>query len=535
MENLNTMKISRRFLLWAAATICLAASPDPSVAGDIYALSIGVDDYAHINPLQGAVNDARDLSDALASIGARDVRTLIDREATREAIFRNWHDLTAAAGEGDTLIFHYAGHGGRQDAILDKHERKDNLFLLPGFEHNGPGSRERIVDNEIGHLLSIETEATVFFVADSCFAGGMTRSADPRSAISFRTPGVEFDGVEDAVAQRVRSLGEIDDDALQHVVWVYAQDKNQVTPEIAIDGQRRGALSYAFARALRGEADRNGDGQLDVPELKRFINRTVTRLSERQQRPEVNAGSPDLLITITERGPDEQPAPVKPGGIEMPTLRMHLPNGPIPFKVHGVTEVADKLSADIVYDAVEGVLVYKTGDRVGEFDLSESPTEQAYRLQGAIEKWRLLQKLAELNSENDPELKLSDGDRVYHEGEHVEFSIKSDHHEHVVLFNLAFDGTIQVISPDEPGQPRPGLHGGKLQIGKTQKFAAAVVPPFGADHLIGLTTHSDSPELDSAVLEWNGEWLREGLAMELVSMLRKRTFGVDWVGLYTRP
>ena len=85
-----------RAALGGFASLCLAIS-GPAAAGDVYALVIGVDDYAHINPLMGAVNDARDVSDALASIAARDVRVLMDGEATREAIFRNWSELSASS------------------------------------------------------------------------------------------------------------------------------------------------------------------------------------------------------------------------------------------------------------------------------------------------------------------------------------------------------------------------------------------------------------------------------------------------------
>ena len=100
----------------------------------------------------------------------------------------------------------------------------------------------------------------------------------------------EFEGTRDTVAQRVRQLGEVDENALSNVIWLYAQDANKVTQEIAIAGRRRGALSYTFARALRGDADRNDDDRLDVPELKRYVIRTVTKVSERRQRPEVNCG-----------------------------------------------------------------------------------------------------------------------------------------------------------------------------------------------------------------------------------------------------
>lgn len=524
-----------RAALGGFTSLCLAIS-GPAAAGDVYALVIGVDDYAHINPLMGAVNDARDVSDALASIAARDVRVLMDGEATREAIFRNWSELSEAAGTGDTLIFHYAGHGGRQDAILEGHEAKDNMFLLAGFDDTGPGTQHRIVDNEIGHLLAEEEEATVLFVADSCFAGGMTRSIDGRVPIDIRTPGVNLrvsragsGGIEgdDTVAARVEKLGEVGEDALSRVIWLYAQDKNKVTQEIAVDGQRRGALSYAFAQALRGEGDLDGDGRLDVPELKKFVNRKVARLSERRQRPEVNAGAAGLSIALARSGPKES------ARFDVPRLRIHYPDGRVPFELRGVTEVADSESADIVYAAVAGVLIYRTGDVVAEFDLSESDADLASRLQGAVDKWRFIDVLLGLDTANNPALSLKDGDRVYREGEPVEFSILSTHHSRVTLFNLAYDGTVQHIAPQSGA--RSELFAGRLRIGQRTGLRLEVVPPFGADHLVAITTEAEIPELADAVFAADGKRDVADLAQDLARILHGTVFGIDWVGLYTQP
>ena len=511
-----------------AMLACLGlGSAHSSLAGDVYALLIGADEYEHLDTLGGAVNDARDVFDALEGLNARNVRMLLDRDATREAIFASWRDLTRLAGERDTLIFHYAGHGGRQDAILEGHEAKDNVFLLPGFSETGPGITERIVDNEIGHLLAEEREATVVFVADSCFAGGMTRSADPRSAIDVRAPVVDFEGTRDRVAQRVRQLGEVDEDALPNVIWLYAQDENKVTQEIAIAGQRRGALSYAFARALRGDADRNNDGVLDVPELKRYVNRTVTKVSERRQRPEVNAGSGELSIGIS--GGAASPA------LALPDLRIFYADGSTRFDLRGVTEVNDRRSADIVFDVGQGALIWKTGDVVAEFDFDVPAGDAALpaSLQGAIDKWRLIAMLAELDTHRDPELSLAGGDRVYHEGEEVVFRILSRHHRHITLFNLAWDGTVQLVAPVK----RTGTDflAGQLPIGRRMRFRAPVMPPFGADHLVAVTTPVDLPELDDAVFASKDTRNAAALASRLAATLQGREFGMDWIGIFTRP
>ena len=374
------------------------------------------------------------------------------------------------------------------------------------------------------------------FVADSCFAGGMTRSADGRVPAGIRTPGVGLrasggvpggTGSDDAVAERVRRLGGVHEDALGRVVWLYAQDKNKVTQEIAVDGARRGALSYAFAQALRGAGDRNGDGRLDVPELKRFVNRKVAQLSERRQRPEVNAGSADLSITLARTVPEAS------AGFDVPGLRIHYVDGRAPFELDGVTEVTDGRTADLVYDAADRVLVYRTGDVVAELDRSGSDDVVAPQLQGAVDKWRLIGVLSALETSGDPVLSLHDGDRVYRESESVTFSVESKHHSYVTLFNLAYDGTVQHIAPVRGAASE--LYAGRLRIGQPASETLTVVPPFGADHLVAVTTRVDLPGLAAAVFAADGRRAAADLAQDLMEVLHGQEFGVDRVGIFTRP
>ena len=516
-----------RHLLWGLAAGM--AVPGPASAAHVYALVMGVDAYAHISPLQGARNDAEDVSAALAEMGAREVRLLVDHEVTREAIFRNWSELSALAGAGDTLVFHFAGHGARQDAILDGHEAKDNLFLLAGFTEHGPGRQQRIVDNEIGHLLAIETEATVVFVADSCFAGGMTRNVDNRVAVGFRAPGITLADGGDPVTERVRALGEVGSEALRRVIWIEGQDENKVTQELAIDGKPRGALSYAFARALRGDADRNGDSRVDVPELKRFIGRTVIRLSERRQRPQVNAGASGLGIPIARR-----PAPVATGAADtaVPELRLFVSGERLPFPLAGVMGVVEQSTADLTYAAADRVLLSRTGDIIAEFNRFDSQGKLASHLQGAIDKWRLIELMATLASAHDPDVKLTGGDRMYRKGETVEFSITSARHRYVTLFNLAYDGTIQLIPPANPVSNGNVI--GELPLGRALTDRVQVIPPFGADHLVAVTTPDALPALGEALFAVHGRREAAVLGAEMAALLQGREFGVSWVGVYTQ-
>lgn len=510
-----------------AALACCIAGGSPAAPAGVYGLVVGIDGYEHLNPLNGAVNDARDVRDALEGMAARDVRLLLDGEATREAIFRHWEELVRMADAGDVLVFHFAGHGGRQVATLrDGHEAKDNMFLLAGFRNAGEGTLQRIVDNEIGHMLASEEEATVVFVADSCFAGGMVRSMDGRLHGGVRAAGVHLADADDAVSERVRALGEVDESRLGRVIWIYGQDENKVTQEIPIDGQVRGALSHVLARALRGEADADGDGSLDVRELKRFVNRGVSRLTERRQRPHVNAGSGDLSIRLAARGA------AGAGGVDVPTLRIHYPDARPPFDLDGTTEVQDAQLADILYFGTDRKLIYKTGDTVAEFDADDDAREFSPKLQGAVEKWRLLELLARIEHSDDLEIGLAGGDAVYMEGEQVAFRILSASDRTVLLFNLAYDGTVQVLS----GLGRSGPHRGgiRLRAGRPLNFETRVQEPFGADHLVAIAAEDDQRDLLRMLLEAHGKRAGPAFVKKLAATLGGSGFGADWVGLFTR-
>ncbi|WP_417710009.1 caspase family protein [Roseibium aggregatum] len=500
------------------------AAPLPAFAGNLYGLVIGIDDYQHITDLKGAVNDAKDVAGTLEKLEARKVILLTDADATRDKVFAAWRELTELAGAGDTLVFHYAGHGARQEAILPGHEELDNMFLLAGFDETGPGVNERIIDNEVGHLLAEEKEATVVFVADSCFAGDMARAADLSAEVHVRVADFQIDKSSDRIADRVRQLGEVQEDALRNVIWLYAQDRNKVTQEVRIGDELRGALSYAFSRALEGAADADDNGVLNTAELKRYVNTSVKRHTERRQRPEVNSGSRDLEILLQ----DAAGAPAPAADTGLPELTLYTEPGTNLPSLSGIRKVDSKEEADLIYDGDGSSLVYKTGDVIASFPAPPS----AEVLQAAVDKWRFLAFLIGFAEAEGPELDLSDGSRTYAEGEEVTFSIRSPDHENAVLFNLASNGTVQLVGPVRRG--KRGLAAGKLRPGRTDSFRSAVIPPFGADHLVAITTPSPLPDLVDAVQDAQENNDLAALAKELQYILNGQPFGLDWVGLYTR-
>ena len=88
----------------------------------------------------------------------------------------------------------------------------------------------------------------------------MTRSAvDSRveDTITYRT--VHKYDYASALPGPVKIPSIPDNDDQPHVLYLAGAEDNELVPEFRINGRYQGALSLAFAQALAGAADSNGD------------------------------------------------------------------------------------------------------------------------------------------------------------------------------------------------------------------------------------------------------------------------------------
>ena len=161
----------------------------PALAERTFGLVIGIDDYAIVPDLHGAVNDAEDIADALETLGA-EVTLLTDANATRAAILGAWETILKDANEGDRLIISYAGHGSNEPESTPGSERdgRDENFLLAGYAPRGEAAGQRIRDDEIANLLARSARLEVIFVADACHSGTVTRNLNPVLGYRYVTP-----------------------------------------------------------------------------------------------------------------------------------------------------------------------------------------------------------------------------------------------------------------------------------------------------------------------------------------------------------
>jgi len=275
-------------LIAGALTLLSVASAAPVKAG-LYGLVLGINAYEHEPPLEGAVADARDIAGALRELSPKQVVTLTNAEATRARITREWKRLIGLARAGDTIVLTYAGHGSQEpdQPPLDEADGLDESFLLGAFNRDAKAQdrqEERLLDDTFHEwlLAAQEKNVRVIFVADACHSGSMTRAMmGPNRPAQRSVPAYglgempDLEGPSDPSALTT-------DEVPENVIFFSATQEDRTAPEVTIKGKRRGALSYAFARALEGAADRNGDRALTWLEIKPFIARTVRQLSEAQ-------------------------------------------------------------------------------------------------------------------------------------------------------------------------------------------------------------------------------------------------------------
>jgi hypothetical protein len=151
------------------------------------ALLVGINRYPDPgNELKGCVNDVRQMADTLKGrygfAGDGNLRILTDARATTKAILDGLAWLTAGATPGDSLVFHYSGHGSQ---VPDRNgdettDRLDEILCPYDLDWDHPFTDDDLAaacdDVPQGALLTV--------ILDCCHSGtGLRNSALPVTTI----------------------------------------------------------------------------------------------------------------------------------------------------------------------------------------------------------------------------------------------------------------------------------------------------------------------------------------------------------------
>jgi caspase domain-containing protein len=541
MQGLGKMFLIVAVIAVASLDLCGARAADGLLisnpaGGDVRGLVIGIDDYQHVRKLKGAVADARDLDSTLREMGVRDVTALIDAQASRSAVLREISALVERTKVNDLIFLSIAGHGTQEPERVKGSEPDgmENVFLLPGFEVTAAGSQQRILGSEFNHFIKqFELRgAKVIFIADTCHGGGMARDIDPRAAaMSFRqipTYTLLVDSLQ-PVSDKNDPRSELD---LDHTAFLAAVDRSTKAPEVRIPGidGLRGALSFAVARAIEGNADADHDGKVTLKELFANVRQVVYQLSDQRQNV-VTMTSPnqspdtDVAFGLTRgvaliqgpiQGPIQAPAQGLTEGAPPPALA-----GGAPATSPAATSFASaRADAPIRLAALDGKLTYfsnlksrdtmiQTVQPTDNPDLIWDPVSHdviawgdviAYGvdvtdLSTVVERTAAIRVLKRFATQSPQVMRVSPDDRQHRNDQTVEIDLSDVSARAVVLFNVSGDGTIQMLYPI-------GSDASPAQTANV-RLPLRVREPFGAEQIVAITSQQRMVDLEQVLLQLN--------------------------------
>jgi hypothetical protein len=506
-------------------------------------------------PLKGAVNDARAITAALSGLGA-DLVTLTDRGATRTAILDRLRAMIAKARPGDLLFFSVSAHGGQQPARLagSTPTGLEETIILGGFDSvREPG--ERIFNDELGRIIrsAADTGARFLYIGDTCHAGGTVRRADARiPRLAGYRGGIRYDVEADLAAPAPPDAGkQVPAADIGHLLFLAGAQANELVPEVLIDGDFHGALSHAVALALRGGAFE--EGRLTAGALSRFVLRVVRNTSDSSQHPQLIWPNPmaagGLGIQPSEvlfARPAEMPAaPVAPPPLPKPTppAETGLPVWIVDQTVDeargmlagipGVSLAASEDRAILYYESTQRLVL----DRAGRLLAERLPLARLSTLaerQVLIETLRAEATRSGLETRIEPggqgragEAPVS-GDDVHAQGQRLRVLIEGFAHSNLIVFNLAGDGTVQLLYP-------LARFGDSLTIAaRHYELPVQVKAPFGSDHVVAIASERPLAALLARLVALDGKpepaRLLEVIRTEFAS--GRRQLGIQ--GIFTR-
>jgi hypothetical protein len=346
---------------------------------------------------------------------------------------------------------------------------------------------------------------------------------------SASAPGVRFRKMDtptiagDQLKLPPPEISKLTEDDFANVTFVGAVAEDKLTPEVTIDGKKRGALSWAFARALEGRADKDGDGQVSELELLGYVVPAVHAQVESQQTPQVlplRARSVQLMTLREAKAPLPAPA-----GLDELKLKVAVEGGDgaafadLPF----VTVVADKTEADLVWSVPKGTVEHVIGGVVAE-------KMDATSIKGVVSKWAALKWLKQQAALDPAEASLASGNQRYAVGDLVDIEMQGAKYPHLTMFNLPPDGHVEFFIPD-PQKPADATKDWSHET-IHEKFKVDK-PPYGAEHMVAIFSKDELPDLNAALQSMTTPQRSEALRPVLEQALSGKDVQIGIIDIYT--
>ncbi len=256
----------------------------------MYAVVVGVSEYQDPKMnLRFADDDAESYYEFLTSpnggnISKENITLLVNQKATRSSIIKEVTNQMRKALDNDMVIVYMACHGmPNMDAseiyLLASDTERDNI--------EGTG----VSYSEIKKIIYNCRADKKLLIMDACHSGGA---------------GVDEGGargnLSDAHASMTNRLLTNVSSQGKSVMILNSSSAAQPSKESEQWGGGHGVFSYYLLKGLKGDADENGNGIVDIRELYEYIRSTVSKDTENKQWPELKGTFNDRFPLSVIRG-----------------------------------------------------------------------------------------------------------------------------------------------------------------------------------------------------------------------------------------
>jgi hypothetical protein len=214
-----------------------------------YALLIGINEYATVPDLTGAVNDVIALQQVLVrrwGFHREDVRLLTDGMATRQQILAALDELRRTLGPQDELYLHFSGHGSQvEDQDGDESVDRLDETLVPQ-DGRMPGIAD-ITDDELRARLGQLRARNILVVLDACHSGTGLRATGVRVRAVGADRRRELYRARTVFRGGAAPVAPADNPAL---IAISSARADELALDGLVDGDYRGFFSHALTRGL---------------------------------------------------------------------------------------------------------------------------------------------------------------------------------------------------------------------------------------------------------------------------------------------
>lgn len=221
-----------------------------SVAQKTYAIITGVSNYEGTdNDLSQSTKDAKRLASLYQSQGAT-VILMTSKNATRDNVIAAIRKVKNSATSNDRIVFTYSGHGIK------------NIICT----YASPSSK-MLTYNDLFKELDLCQAKDIVCYIDACFSGSAAENMHTK----------DWNDINGKAWEKIMKGNP------RYIVFLSSRS-DETSAESRIAGS--GLLTNAIIKGLRGKADSDGDKNITVMELFKYVHKDV-QLHNKKQHPQL--------------------------------------------------------------------------------------------------------------------------------------------------------------------------------------------------------------------------------------------------------